>query len=328
MPAILYNPHSNIRIDGLRLGIVNNMPDKALLSTARQFLSVIELAAPDFRVFVSLFSLPGIARSDTGKRHLMDNAYRSLAELRDVGLDAVIVTGTEPKQPNLRDEPYWQALASLFDWIDDEGPSALFSCLAAHAAVLHFDGIERRRLEKKRFGLFDHAITGHDELTEHLPHSFKVAHSRWNEIPEDALGENGYRILTESSEAGADLFVKQRRNLQLFFQGHPEYDTATLGREYQRDVRRFLMGEREDYPNVPRGYFNLSEKELLDRFRARAIKLRDENLMEEFPSLANRFPNPQGKSVAAAIFRAWLLKIAESKESKAPEAPPLQQIGA
>jgi len=167
-----------------------------------------------------------------------------------------------------------------------------------------------------------------NELTEHLPHSFKVAHSRWNEIPEDALGENGYRILTESNEAGADLFVKQRRNLQLFFQGHPEYDTATLGREYQRDVRRFLMGEREDYPNVPRGYFNLSEKELLDRFRARAIKLRDENLMEEFPSLANRFPNPQGKSVAAAIFRAWLLKIAESKESKAPEAPPLQQIGA
>src|SRR3569832_1951492 len=76
MPAILYNPHSNIRIDGLRLGIVYNMPDKALLSTARQFLSVIEQAAPDFRVFVSLFFLPGIVRSDTGKRHLLDNSYR------------------------------------------------------------------------------------------------------------------------------------------------------------------------------------------------------------------------------------------------------------
>jgi homoserine O-succinyltransferase len=328
MPAILYNPHSNIRIDGLRLGIVNNMPDKALLSTARQFLSVLELAAPDLRVFVSLFALPGIARSDTGKRHLLDNSYRSLSDLKNVGLDAIIVTGTEPKQPNLKDEPYWKALASLFDWIDREGPSVLYSCLAAHAAVLHFDGIERRRLDKKRFGLFDHATTGHDELTEHLPHTFKIAHSRWNEIPEDALGENGYRILTESSEAGADLFVKQRRNLHLFFQGHPEYDASTLGREYQRDVRRFLAGEREDYPNVPRGYFNLSEKELLDRFRARAIKLRDENLMAEFPSLANRFPHPQGKSVAGAVFRAWLLKIAEAKKATAPEAPPLQRIGA
>jgi len=328
MPAILYNPHSNIRIDGLRLGIVNNMPDKALLSTARQFLSVIELAVPDFRVFVSLCALPGIARGETGKRHLLDNSYRSLSELKEVGLDAIIVTGTEPKQPNLKDEPYWSALASLFDWIDREGPSVLYSCLAAHAAVLHFDGIKRRRLDKKRFGLFDHTTTGHDELTEHLPHTFKIAHSRWNEIPEGALGESGYRILTESSEAGADLFVKQRRNLHLFLQGHPEYDASTLGREYQRDVRRFLAGEREDYPNVPRGYFNLSEKELLDRFRARAIKLRDENLMAEFPSLANRFPHPQGKSVAAAVFRAWLLKIAEAKNARPADAPPLQQIGA
>ncbi len=193
--------------------------------------------------------------------------------------------------------------------------------------MLHFDGIERRRLAKKCFGLFDHATTGHDELTEHLPLTFKIAHSRWNEIPEDALGEKGYRILTESSDAGADLFVKQRRQLHVFFQGHPEYDAATLGREYQRDVRRFLTGEREDYPNVPRGYFNLSEKELLDRFRARAIKLRDENLMAEFPSLANRFANPQGKSVAAAIFRAWLLKIAEAKKWLPTEAP-LQRIGA
>jgi homoserine O-succinyltransferase len=203
----------------------------------------------------------------------------------------------------------------------------LFSCLASHAAVLHFDGIERRRLQKKCFGLFDHATTGHDELSEHLPHAFKIAHSRWNEIPEDVLGEKGYRILTESSEAGADLFVKQRRNLHIFFQGHPEYEASTLGREYQRDVRRFLTGEREDYPNVPRGYFNLSEKELLDRFRARAIKLRDENLMAEFPSLANRFPNPQGKSVAAAVFRAWLLKIAEAK-NPLPTESALQQVGA
>jgi homoserine O-succinyltransferase/O-acetyltransferase len=328
MPAVLYTPRSRTWSDDLRLGIVNNMPDKALLSTARQFLSVIDLAAPDFRVFVSLFSLPGIDRSEAGKRHLIDNSYRSLADIQDANLDAIIVTGTEPRQQDLKDEPYWRVLSSLFDWIDRDGPSALFSCLAAHAAVLHFDGIERRRLERKCFGLFDHATTSHDELTEQLPLSFKIAHSRWNEIPEDALGEKGYRILTESSEAGADLFVKERRNLMVFFQGHPEYDASTLGREYQRDVRRFIGHEREDYPNVPSGYFNLSEKELLDRFRARAIQSRDENLMDRFPVLANRFPHPQGKSVAAAVFRSWLLKIMEAKKPVRREQPLLQQAGA
>src|SRR5262249_32456150 len=154
-------------------------------------------------------------------------------------------------------------------------------------AVLHFDGIERRRLEKKCFGLFDHAATGHNDFTGQLPPTFKIAHSRWNEIPEEALGEKGYRILTESSEAGADLVVNERRRLMVLFQGHPEYDAAPLGREYQRDVRRFLAGEREDYPNVPRGYFNASEKEMLDRFRGHATRARDESLMEQFPALAN-----------------------------------------
>jgi homoserine O-succinyltransferase len=327
MPAILYTPRARTLSDDLRLGIVNNMPDKALLSTARQFLSVIDLATPDFRVFVSLFSLPGIARSDTGRRHLLDNSYRGLSDIEDANLDAIIVTGTEPKHQDLRDEPYWPALAALLDWIDREGPSALFSCLAAHAAVLHFDGIERRRLEKKRFGLFDHAVTGHDDLTEPLPPTFKIAHSRWNEIPEDVLGEKGYRILTESVEAGADLFATQRRNPMVFFQGHPEYDASTLGREYQRDVRRFLSCEREDYPDVPRGYFNLSEKELLDRFRGRAIQSRDEGLMEQFPVLANRFPHPQGKSIAAAVLRAWLLKIAAAKKPAHWEQPLQQQAG-
>jgi homoserine O-succinyltransferase len=328
MPSVLYTPRARTLGDDLRLGIVNNMPDKALLSTARQFLSVIDMAAPDFRVFVSLFSLPGIARSDTGKRHLLENSYRSLSDLQDANLDAIIVTGTEPREQNLKDEPFWSPLTALFDWIDRDGPPVLFSCLAAHAAVLHFDGIDRRRLEHKRFGLFDHATTSHDELTDHLPASFKVAHSRWNEIPEDVLGEKGYRILTESPEAGADLFVSQRRNLMLFFQGHPEYDSATLGREYQRDVRRFLAGERDEYPGTPRGYFNASEKEMLDRFRAHALKQRDEKLMEIFPALANRFPQPQGKSIAAGIFRIWLLNIAAAKKAARTEQPLLQQAGA
>jgi homoserine O-succinyltransferase len=124
-----------------------------------------------------------------------------------------------------------------------------------------------------------------------------------------------------------DLFVTQRRNPMVFFQGHPEYDAATLGREYQRDVRRFLGRAREDYPDVPRGYFNLSEKELLDRFRGRAIQSRDENLMDQFPALANRFPQPQGRSIAAAVFRAWLSKIAGAKKPVCWEQP-LQQTGA
>ena len=60
--------------------------------------------------------------------------------------------------PGAHLQTIWPALAALFDWIERDGPSAAFSCLGAHAAVLHFDGIERRRLPEKRCGLFEHAV--------------------------------------------------------------------------------------------------------------------------------------------------------------------------
>ena len=316
MPAVLQRARPGKQLDGIRVGIVNNMPDKALLSTARQFLNVIEAASPDFRVYVSLYSVPAVPRTDTGHRHLAENSYQDLTHLKAADLDALIVTGTEPKAADLRDEPYWPQLSGLFDWILREGPPAAFSCLAAHAAVLHYDGIERRPLRAKRFGLFEHAKCAHDPLTARLPQSFKVAHSRWNELPAEALGEKGYRILTEAPEAGVELFARDGCNRLLFFQGHPEYDARSLGREYHRDVKRFLNGEREDYPDVPRHYFNATEKELLDRFRQRAARARHPALIDQFPRLPDRLAT--GGSVAGAVYGAWLGPIAAARKDAAP----------
>ena len=72
------------------------------------------------------------------------------------------------------------------------------------------------------------------------------------------MPRGGYRLLTRSAAAGADAFVREEQggSLFVFFQGHPEYETDTLAREYRRDVGRFLRGEREHYPAAPEGYFN------------------------------------------------------------------------
>ena len=46
-----------------------------------------------------------------------------------------------------------------------------------------------------------------------------------------------------------DLFVKKKeKSLFVHFQGHPEYGAQTLLKEYRRDIKRFLRGERETYP--------------------------------------------------------------------------------
>jgi len=200
----------------LELGILNNMPDAALERTEQQFFALLAAAAPDLLVRVHFFSLAGIQRDPPGCAHLARHAYLAAGDIADSNLDALIVTGTEPRAPDLRLEPFWSELAEVFDWVAEEGPSTVFSCLAAHAAVLHYDGVARKRLAQKRLGVFDHLVTQSDSLTKDLPASFRIAHSRWNELAETDLARCGYRTLTWSAEAGVDLFVKRGRNDLLF----------------------------------------------------------------------------------------------------------------
>jgi homoserine O-succinyltransferase len=297
----------------LSIGLVNNMPDAALARTEQQFLTVLAAAVPERTINLHLFHIPGVPRGELGRSHLSSHGYRDVSELRTAGLDGLIVTGTEPKQTDLRHEPYWTAFARLFDWTHERGPSTIFSCLAAHAAVLHFDCVERQRLERKRFGLFEHHAGSSHALTKDLPSTFAVAHSRWNEVSSGRLTARGYDILTEAPDAGADLFLKQGRKPLLFFQGHPEYDSRTLFREYRRDVQRFLMGQNDCYPEPPDNYFSAGDADLLLEFRERALEERKDALMLDFPLTAPAPATEPEFSPAYSIYRAWLTEIAQTQ---------------
>jgi homoserine O-succinyltransferase len=166
------------------------------------------------------------------------------------GLDALIVTGTEPRAASIEQEPYWHSLANLIDWAEHNTISTIWSCLAAHAAVFHLDGVRRQPLAVKRFGLFDCNRIGDATILAGLSPIIHLPHSRWNELGEGDLVAHGYDILTRSSTAGADIFIKKWQSLFVFFQSHPEYDVDTLLREYRRDIGRFLGGERNEFPTA------------------------------------------------------------------------------
>jgi homoserine O-succinyltransferase len=53
----------------------------------------------------------------------------------------------------------------------------------------------------------------------------------------------------------------------VFSQGHPEYDTISLLKEYKREVILYTQGKRKDYPTFPKSYFRLQEKTLLNEYR-------------------------------------------------------------
>ncbi len=259
----------------LRFALINNMPDAALEDTELQFFSLLDEASRDLPIYLKLYSLTGISRTDRGQRHL-DSFYWNLDELWLSHVDGVIITGTEPRQPNLRDEPYWAVLAEVFDWAERNTISAVLSCLAAHASVLHSDGISRHPLPDKQFGVFTFAKSGNHELISGTEEQVRFSHSRWNEVQAHALADSGYLVLTQSSDGGVDTFVKKKkRSLFVHFQGHPEYGAETLFKEYRRDIRRFLKKERETYPSMPRSYFDADGRETVGRFsRSGALRRR------------------------------------------------------
>ena len=293
MPLVLDTARSGpaVALDsghGITIGLVNNMPDTAWEATERQFIALVREAAGRANVRLKLFSLTDLPRADH-VRHELAERYRDLSELWDTRLDGLIVTGTEPRAANLKDEPYWTSLAKLVDWARQQTASTIWSCLAAHAAVLHADGIERRPLADKQFGVFDHDVLATHPIMNGANPQMRVPHSRWNDLPETALASCGYRILTRSAVAGVDMFAAPERGFYssfLFFQGHPEYEAATLLREYRRDIGCYLRGEREHYPGMPQGYFNDQATDLVNAFRLRAVGARRDDLIADFPMRA------------------------------------------
>jgi homoserine O-succinyltransferase len=295
------------------VGLVNNMPDPALKNAERQFRELLADAAGRRAVRVRVFSLPGLSRSEAARQHVREH-HEDIEDLWTADLDGLIVTGTEPRAPDLADEPYWPELTRLIDWAADHTISTAWSCLAAHAAVRYLDGVVRRPLAAKLSGVFDCVRVADHPLVGGNPARWCTPHSRRNELADEALVSHGYQILSRASGAGADIFVKQEKSLFLFLQGHPEYDAGALLREYRRDIGRFLAGERDRYPDMPSGYFDAATAESMVELREQAMRERDPALLPSFQMLlAARNLSDPWRAAAIRLFANWLEYLAEQK---------------
>lgn len=290
----------------IEIGVVNNMPDATLAATERQFKALIDHAAAGRRVRVRFFALPGIVRGESAARHIKET-YSDLDELTREKLDGLIITGCEPKAASLTDEPYWPHLTRLIDWAADHTRSTIFSCLAAHAAVLHLDGIRRTPVGKKYSGIFECAVVMDDPLTRGLGSTLAIPHSRLNDLDAGQLSARGYHPLSVSPKIGIDIFVKRYASLFVFLQGHPEYDAESLLREYRRDVTRYLRGERPDFPAFPENYFDTALEGRLSSFAERVTGGRSRQPHRELTSLLDGVtPEKTWRAAATGLYRNWM----------------------
>lgn len=267
----------------LHIGLLNMMPDAALAATERQFLRLVGHSNPIAQFYVHPFSLDGLPRSRTGQAHI-EQYYETFSDIQENGLDALIITGANVTKANLSDEPFWKPLIEVVNWAHENVTSILCSCLATHAVMEFRYGQKRRRMEKKRWGVFSHTVIERSHpLVKDVNTKFDVPHSRFNDVSPEQFHSAGVIVLARSRVADVHLAVSEDGFRFVFFQGHPEYDSISLLKEYKREVGLFADGTAE-YPPFPDNYFSVQAKAVLEEYEIRIKHAREQGAtLPEFP---------------------------------------------
>ena len=258
--------HQDIR--ELHIGLLNMMPDAALKATELQFFRLIGDSNPIAQFYVHPFSLEGLPRGDEAQAHI-DQYYERFDQIREQGLDALIITGANVVGPNLSQQPFWQPLIEVADWAYENVTSTLCSCLATHAVLEFRYGHKRVPQAKKKWGVFRHRLTASKHpLTVDINTRFDVPHSRWNAVHPQHFEQSGLRVLAVEEDDGCVHLATSEDGIRIvFFQGHQEYDTISLLKEFKREVFRFIDGELEEFPPFPQNYFSPFLQALLNEYR-------------------------------------------------------------
>ena len=298
--------HQDIR--ELHIGFLNMMPDAALEATERQFIRLVGGCNRIAQFYVYPFSLDGLSRSRETTAYI-DRYYTRFDDLRSSGLDALVVTGANVANPSLDQEPFWDPLMEVVEWARRNVASTLYSCLATHAVLKRFYGIDRQPLPEKRWGVYSHRVSVpcHPLLRE-INTRFDVPHSRYNDISRAQLEDAELTVLVEGTEGGVHMAVSPDQFRAIFFQGHPEYDTNSLLKEYKREVFRYLNGVLKRPPPFPEHYFTEDSAHAAEAYVAEAERAlrNDQPLPDDLESRIEPALDNTWGDTAKAIVNNWL----------------------
>lgn len=298
--------HQDIR--ELHVGLLNMMPDAALAATERQIFRLVGGSNRVAQFYMHPFTLPELERGEQAQAHI-DEFYESFEQLKQDGLDALFITGANVTGPDLENQPFWQPLIEVIDWASDNVTSTLCSCLATHAVMQFRYGQKRRAMGFKRWGVFSHYVVDRSHpFVVDANTRFDVPHSRFNDISRQQFTDAGVRVLVASEEAGVHLAVSEDGFRTVFFQGHPEYDTISLLKEFKREINAFISGNRQDFPPFPENYFRSRCKAIIDEYREELMDCIHEGKdLPEFPeSLLAKTLDNTWHDTAVSIVDNWI----------------------
>lgn len=255
--------HQDIR--PLKVCILNLMPLKE--ETELQLLRV--LSNTPLQIDVSFMTLKSHVSLNTSASHL-NKFYITYDDVKDEKFDGLIITGAPVEKMEFEEVDYWEELCKIMDWSKRNVTSTLHICWGAQAGLYYHFGLEKKSLDKKISGIFEHRVRNRKEpLVRGFDDYFYAPHSRYTEVTrEDVYACEALKVLAESDEAGIYIAMAGDGK-QIFITGHPEYDRVTLKNEYIRDCGKGLN------PEIPAHYFpdDNPEKEPFLQWRSHSINL-------------------------------------------------------
>jgi homoserine O-succinyltransferase/O-acetyltransferase len=288
-----------------RCALVNNMPDAAFDATERQFAGLLDAGSGCETVVVTRHAMAGVPRGERIRARIAAD-YRPPEDLISNPPDLLVVTGSNPIESCIEDEPYWSELCDLLRWGSENVPAMVLSCLSAHAALAVFDGVERTTLPVKCTGVFAQEADPTHPLAAGMPEMGTVVlpHSRLNAVSAEAVAAAGYAVALQSQEVGWSVVTKTvGRSEVVLVQAHPEYDPSSLLREYVRDVRRYAGHECDEVPCLPRDCVAGQDWEGLCRLHERVVG------GERDPALVTAFPFAEVAAHASWPWRGAALRL-------------------
>lgn len=226
--------HQDIR--ELQILLLNLMPTKIITET--QILRL--LSNSPLQVEIDFLHTATHDSKNTAEAHLI-NFYNTFDEIKDKKYDGMIITGAPVEHLKFEDVDYWEELKKIMEWSLSHVYSTFHICWGSQAALYYHYGINKYPLSEKLFGIFSHKICKkHTDLLRGFDDVFQVPHSRYTEIKKEDIDKiESLELLSVSDTAG--VYIAARKDgRQIFVTGHSEYDTETLKREYERDIKKGL----------------------------------------------------------------------------------------
>ena len=232
-------------ITPLRVLLLNLMPKK--IETEIHLMRM--LSNSPLQVNIELMHIGEKKSKNTPIEH-MESFYKTFDDIKTEKYDGMIITGAPLGQVPFAEVLFWDELVEIMDWTLQHVTSVMYLCWGVQASMYHRYGIQKKVLDKKISGVYDHRVIAPlAPVIRGFDDTFDAPHSRFAEVPPEEIEKNEELEIIAVSDVAGPYIVGRKDGRELFVTGHAEYEPLSLKSEYERDLDTGMN------PPMPENYF-------------------------------------------------------------------------